>query len=108
MTDLSASGLRAFVDHLAARGVQRLSVRQGAERLDLTLASGPAPEVRPFTAPGPGILHHAHPTDPGAGACLQSGHFLFPLALSAQPSFLAAGSSTVGYGTPLATCGDSA
>ncbi|WP_286907534.1 hypothetical protein [Roseovarius sp.] len=105
-------GLRAFVDDLAARGVTRLSVKQGDQRLDLTLgqpddtAPPPAP-AKPAVAPGPGVFHHAHPAHQDAPPCLQSGHFLFPLDLPRRPSFLADDGAVVGFGTALAAPGDS-
>ncbi len=127
MTKLDPSRLRAFVDHLAGRGVSRLSVRQGADRIDLVLESGydaaavpdaPAPNFGPnsgpnlapatlrVTSPGPGVFHRAHPAAPDAPACLQSGHFLFPVDLPDGARVVAPDLSVVGYGTVIATAGD--
>lgn len=100
-----AAELRALIDHLAARGVAMLSVRQGDERLRITLGTGapPQPQAEQVTiaAPGPGIFHARHPG--GAElACIEAGDFLFPVAgIGANDEILEQQGAVVGFGSPL-------
>lgn len=100
-----ASELRLLIDHLTARGVAMLSVRQGDERLRIILSAVAAPQVavKPvtITAIGPGIFHAHHPS--GAElACIRAADFLFPVAsIRDGDEILAQEGAVVGYGTPL-------
>ncbi|MDF3605783.1 hypothetical protein PE067_06265 [Paracoccus sp. DMF-8] len=100
-----ATELRLLIDHLATRGVAMLSVRQGDERLRITLDAGIAPQaqVQPVTiaAAGPGIFHARHPG--GADlACIEAGDFLFSVATIGEgDEILEQHSAVVGFGTPL-------
>ncbi|WP_418025918.1 hypothetical protein ACNKFW_22805 (plasmid) [Paracoccus sp. TD-10] len=100
-----ATGLRSLIDHLALRGVAMLSVRQGDERLRITLGKGATPRARAeavtIAAAGPGIFHARHPG--GADlACIGAGDFLFPVAsLCDDDEILEQEGAVVGFGTPL-------
>lgn len=100
-----ATELRSLIDHLAARGVATLSVRQGDERLRIILDAGTAPhaQAEPVTiaAPGPGVFHARHPG--GAElACIEAGDFLFPVARVGEgDEILEQQGAVVGFGTPL-------
>ena len=98
-----ATELRSLIDHLAARRGATLSVRQGDERLRITLGAGTAPQAEPVTiaAPGPGVFHARHPG--GAKlACIEAGDFLFPVARVGEgDEILEQQGAIVGFGTPL-------
>jgi len=112
MNDWIVDDLRELVDSLAARGVAFASLREGDERLEITMrASGAASQAGPSAltplqvvkAMGPGIFHHGHPHSEAAFPCVAAGDFLFPAAVSVKPhdSFLVPEGSLVEYGTPL-------
>lgn len=104
MTDIDAAQLRAFVDHLARRGVARISIREGEETLEIELrpaTAAPPPAARIVTAQGPGLFHPRHPDSGTAPPCLEAGDFLFPVPGGDGDEPLAAAGAVVGYGTPL-------
>lgn len=108
-----ATELRSLIDHLAARGVTMLSVRQGDERLRVTLGTAikttseqaaseqTTPEPLTITAAGPGLFRPRQPTGVGL-ACIEAGDFLFPVApIYDDDEMLVQEGTVVGYGTPL-------
>ncbi|MGP9590371.1 hypothetical protein [Halomonas sp. AOP42-B2-16] len=103
-----ATELRSLIDHLATRGVTMLSVRQGDERLRVTLGTAiqavperTIPEPLTITAAGPGLFRPRHPAG-AALACIEAGDFLFPVApIHDSDEMLVQEGTVVGYGTPL-------